>query len=106
MGQARGLSKFHAPCQVLPRPGFDRLDEERHRPGPRRLSYGEGDMRVVADFLRVLRGEPPSLSSTPLEDSIAGHCMVFAADHAMETGTVVALDRMAPWAYAPGTAVQ
>jgi predicted dehydrogenase len=68
--------------------------------------HGGGDMRVVADFLRVLRGEPLSLSSTPLEDSIAGHCMVFAADHAMETGTVVAIDRLAPWAYSPGTAAQ
>lgn len=55
--------------------------------------HGGGDLRLVDDFLHILRGEPPSISSTPLEDSIAGHRMVFAADQALETGSVVELDR-------------
>jgi len=53
--------------------------------------HGGGDLRLVADFLRVLRGEAPSLSSTPIEDSVSGHLMGFAADRAMETGTAVTL---------------
>lgn len=53
--------------------------------------HGGGDLRLVADFLRVLRGEAPSISSTPIEDSVNGHLMGFAADRAMETGTMVNL---------------
>jgi predicted dehydrogenase len=54
-----------------------------------RGGHGGGDLRLVADFLRLLRGETPSLSSTALEDSISGHLIGFGADRAMETGTVV-----------------
>ena len=45
--------------------------------------HGGGDLRLVADFLRVVRGEEPSLSTTDLMDSINGHMIAFAADAAM-----------------------
>jgi len=50
--------------------------------------HGGGDLRLVGDFLRVVRGEEPSLSTTSLEDSIYGHLLGFRADRAMETGQV------------------
>lgn len=46
-------------------------------------SHGGGDMRLVADFVAVVRGEEPSFSSTSLEDSIYGHAIGFVADTAM-----------------------
>ena len=55
--------------------------------------HGGGDLRLVADFLCTLRGEPPSISATSLEDSISGHLMGFCADRAMAEGVTVALER-------------
>ncbi|MGQ9732149.1 MAG: Gfo/Idh/MocA family protein [Candidatus Zipacnadales bacterium] len=57
--------------------------------------HGGGDMRLVADFLRVVRGESPSVSTTDLLDSVYGHLIAFAADEAMATNCVVPID--APW---------
>lgn len=54
--------------------------------------HGGGDMRLVQDFVRVVRGEQPSLSTTQLEDSIYGHLIGFAADDAMEQKQVIALE--------------
>jgi predicted dehydrogenase len=51
--------------------------------------HGGGDMRLMADFMRVMRGEQPSISTTGLEDSIAGHLIGFCADRAMEEHRVV-----------------
>ena len=45
--------------------------------------HGGGDLRVVPDFLRVLRGEKPSISSTDIEDSINGHLIGFCADRSV-----------------------
>lgn len=45
--------------------------------------HGGGDLRLVDDFIRVLRGQEPSFSTTHLEDSIYGHLIGFAADRAM-----------------------
>jgi hypothetical protein len=53
--------------------------------------HGGGDMRLVADWVRVMRGEAPSISTTGLEDSIAGHLIGFCADRAMEEHRVVDL---------------
>ena len=53
--------------------------------------HGGGDMRLMADFLRVIRGEQPSISTTVLEDSIAGHLIGFSADRAMQEHRVVEL---------------
>ena len=53
--------------------------------------HAGGDMRLVADFLRLVRGEPRSISSTDLEDSISGHLIGFCADRAREEKRVVDL---------------
>lgn len=46
--------------------------------------HGGGDMRLVADFVRMVRGEETSISCTRLEDSIHGHQIAFAACRAMK----------------------
>ena len=53
--------------------------------------HGGGDMRLMADFVRVIRGEPASISTTQIEDSVAGHLIGFCADRAMEEHRVVDL---------------
>lgn len=54
--------------------------------------HGGGDMRLVEDFVRVLRGELPSISTTNLAGSIYGHMMGFESDRARIEGAVVPLD--------------
>lgn len=56
--------------------------------------HGGGDLRLVEDFVRVLKGEAPSLSTTSLEDSIYGHLIGFNADRAREQGLFVQLPRL------------
>ncbi|MEE2657004.1 MAG: Gfo/Idh/MocA family oxidoreductase [Candidatus Latescibacterota bacterium] len=51
--------------------------------------HGGGDMRLVKDFLKVVRGESPSLSTTSIEDSVTGHLIGFSADRARREGHVV-----------------
>ena len=51
--------------------------------------HGGGDLRLVADFLRVVRGEPASISTTDIRDSVAGHLIGFCADRAMQERRVV-----------------
>lgn len=51
--------------------------------------HGGGDLRLVEDFVRMLRGEEPSISTTNLEDSIQGHLMGFAADRSRMEGHVI-----------------
>ncbi|MFH1569938.1 MAG: Gfo/Idh/MocA family oxidoreductase [Gemmatimonadota bacterium] len=58
--------------------------------------HGGGDMRLVADFLRVVRGEPASLSTTSLEDSVTGHLLGFLADRANEENRAIEVE------YRPG----
>jgi len=55
--------------------------------------HGGGDLRLVADFCRILLGEKPSISCTSLEDSINGHLIGYRADRAMENGAVEFLGR-------------
>ena len=45
--------------------------------------HGGGDLRLVEDFLRIVRGEAPSISTTSLDDSVTGHLIGFTADRAM-----------------------
>lgn len=52
--------------------------------------YG-GDSRIVADFLRVINGEAPSVSTSDLSVSLYSHLCVYAADESMEQKRVVAL---------------
>lgn len=56
--------------------------------------HGGGDMRLVEDFVRVVRGEQPSISSTNILDSIYGHLIAFAADDAMMQGRVVEIEKL------------
>ncbi len=55
--------------------------------------HGGGDRRLVADFVRTLRGEPRSISCTDLEDSIYGHLLCYTADRSMEEHRVVDLPK-------------
>jgi predicted dehydrogenase len=54
--------------------------------------HGGGDFRLVEDFLRVVRGEEPSLSTTSVEDSVYGHLIGFAAADAMQENRVVTIE--------------
>ena len=51
--------------------------------------HGGGDLGLVSDFVRFLRGGAPSLSCTTLDDSLYGHLVGFAADQARREGTIV-----------------
>jgi predicted dehydrogenase len=53
--------------------------------------HGGGDLRLVADFVTVLRGGEPSLSTTALADSVNGHLIGFAADEGRRTGSWITL---------------
>ncbi len=54
--------------------------------------HGGGDHRLVEDFVTVIRGGQPSISSTVLEDSINGHLLGFAADRSMDDHRVVDIE--------------
>jgi predicted dehydrogenase len=54
-------------------------------------SHGGGDLLLVEDFVRVLRGEKPSISSTSLEQSIDGHRIGFAAERSRRSNSQVEL---------------
>jgi predicted dehydrogenase len=56
-------------------------------------AHGGGDLRLVNDFVRLLRGEAPSISCTSVQDSVSGHLAVFRADLARERGCVVSMER-------------
>ena len=51
--------------------------------------HGGGDLRLVADFVNVLRGEARSISCTSIDDSVHGHAIVFCADRAMAERRVI-----------------
>ena len=53
--------------------------------------HGGGDVRLVADFLSLIRGEGASLSTTTLSDSINSHLIAYAADTAMCEERVVTI---------------
>ncbi len=50
--------------------------------------HGGGDLRLVEDFVRVLQGKKPSISTTHLADSINRALVGFAADKARLTHKV------------------
>ena len=58
--------------------------------------HGGGDFRLVEDFINALRGEATSPGTTRIEDSLAGHLIAFAADHAMLERRVVEIDACPP----------
>lgn len=68
-------------------------EEERVEINAGKAFHGGGDLRLVEDFVRVVKGEKASPSSTELESSIYGHLIGFAADRSMETDQAVKIDR-------------
>ncbi|MBT3274393.1 MAG: gfo/Idh/MocA family oxidoreductase, partial [Spirochaetales bacterium] len=54
--------------------------------------HAGGDLRLMEDFLKILEGEPASISSTDLEDSISGHLLGFCADKSMESGNIIPIE--------------
>ncbi len=54
--------------------------------------HGGGDMRLAEDFVRAVRGEERSISSTDVLDSVYGHLIAFAADDAMLERRVVEIE--------------
>lgn len=65
-----------------PRPGKE-YTEERIDINISNDMHGGGDLRLVEDFVKVIRGRAPSISTTNLEDSINGHLIGFEADESM-----------------------
>lgn len=51
--------------------------------------HGGGDLLLVADFVKVLRGESTSISTTNLTGSIYGHLIGFEADNSRIEGEIV-----------------
>ncbi|MCB0084521.1 MAG: hypothetical protein KDE47_26455 [Caldilineaceae bacterium] len=51
--------------------------------------HGGGDLRLMADFVRLIHGEAPSIATTTLADSVNGHLIGFRADVAMDERRVV-----------------
>lgn len=49
--------------------------------------HGGGDLRLVGDFVSVIKGQPVSISTTSIEDSVYGHLIGFAADDSRREGT-------------------
>ena len=54
--------------------------------------HGGGDLRLVRDFLSLVRGEQPSLATTSLSDSLNSHKIAFAADISMQESRIVDFD--------------
>lgn len=80
--------------QIDPRPGHEYAEEivDLRIGGDMTGAFGGhggGDLRLMADFVRLVRGEQPSISTTTLADSVNGHLIGFCADQAMEEGRVV-----------------
>lgn len=54
-----------------------------------RGGHGGGDERLVGDFVKIIMGKPPSISTTSLEDSINGHLIGFYAEKSRLKNRVV-----------------
>ncbi len=52
--------------------------------------HGGGDAGIMADFVKVLRGEADALTNA--RESLESHLMAFAAEHARITGQVVLME--------------
>lgn len=52
------------------------------------VGHGGGDHALVSDFIKFITDSEPSISCTSLDDSIAGHLVVFCADESMENNGI------------------
>lgn len=48
--------------------------------------HGGGDTGLMADFVKFIKGEEPSVSCTSVHNSVAGHKIIFRADKSNENG--------------------
>lgn len=48
--------------------------------------HGGGDTGLMADFVKFIKGEEPSVSCTSIHNSVAGHKIIFRADKSNENG--------------------
>ena len=55
-------------------------------------AHSGGDLRLAADFVAAVSGEPKSISCTDIDDSISGHLAVIAAEESRKTDRTVYLD--------------
>ncbi|RKX35149.1 MAG: gfo/Idh/MocA family oxidoreductase [Verrucomicrobia bacterium] len=79
---------------IDPRPGheFSERTVDLNETGDKTGAHGGhagGDSRLVGDFLDYLDGNEPSISTTSLEDSVAGHLIGFCAHQSMAENKVV-----------------
>lgn len=73
-----------------PDPGCDHgYKEEKVELDIKMDGHGGGDLRLVEDFIKVVRGGSPSISTTDLNDSIYGHLIGFLADRSMDEGKII-----------------
>lgn len=68
--------------------------EQKIEIGVSKDMHGGGDLRLVADFVKMLKGAAPSISSTSLEKSLHGHLIGFAADQSRIEQKTVELVRV------------
>ena len=52
------------------------------------VGHGGGDHALVADFIKYVLDDEPSVSCTSIHDSVPGHLVVFAADESMQNGSI------------------
>lgn len=55
-------------------------------------THGGGDLRLVEDFVNYLQGNPASISTTTLKDSVMGHLCVFKADESRMTHQTIKIN--------------
>ncbi|MBA2938719.1 Gfo/Idh/MocA family oxidoreductase [Paenibacillus sp. CGMCC 1.16610] len=68
--------------------------EQQIKVGVSEDMHGGGDLLLVDDFVKVLKGDVPSISSTSLEKSLYGHFIGFAADQSRLEQRTVAIKRV------------
>jgi predicted dehydrogenase len=56
------------------------------------VNHGGGDIGLIRDFVKRLRGEKPSIAATDISDSVNGHECVYAAEESRTKGGCVKLD--------------
>mgnify|MGYP003302281117 CR=1 FL=1 len=52
------------------------------------VGHGGGDHALVADFVKFVNDDNPSVSCTAIADSVAGHLVIFCADESMNNGAM------------------
>lgn len=70
---------------------FD-INEECKRENTASSGHNGGDYGIMHDLIRYLNGEPVSVSTTVIADSVNSHLICYAAEKARKTHTVVNLE--------------